>query len=249
MSEPARRPGGLMQPALLITADLVALEAAFLVTYWFRCHAGIWPVPLGVPPLPLCLLTSAVILLVFFGLFYARGLYGRVALSFEEELASLPVDRQLVPDRLALRTSRLRLTEAGGIPFFGVRATALSGADRSVERIFDLVCTTLGLRLLTALVLFTSPGPVWTVAADPRATPAGRWLRRLSLDELPRYFARHQVRSGLTGWAQVNGLRGNTSIGERTLYDLFGVENWSLGLDIRILLMTVHHVLRDEYAY
>jgi exopolysaccharide biosynthesis polyprenyl glycosylphosphotransferase len=482
MSEPVRRPGGLMQPALLITADLVALETAFLVTYWFRFHAGIWPAPLGVPPLPLYLLTSAVILLVFFGLFYARGLYGRVAFTFEEELAallrgvvqgsllvlaltfffrratysrsffglfflsclvflaagrlvarrvlrrwrrrgvgvrrvllvgdspmrervvraararpelglspvgwldvdddapavaepappdsggaptaggllrlggfadlrrvvaelgidlvvltlpfprlglvalateelaSLPVDVQLVPDLLALRTSRMRLTEAGDIPFFGVRETALSGADRIVKRIFDLVCTTIGLLLLLpclllliALVRFTSrgpvfyrqarvgrdgrefhmlkfrtmrvdaearSGPVWTVAGDSRVTPAGRWLRRLSLDELPqlwnvlrgnmslvgprperqvfveqfsrelpRYFERHQVRSGLTGWAQVNGLRGNTSIGERTLYDLYYVENWSLGLDIRILLMTVHHVLRGENAY
>jgi len=67
--------------------------------------------------------------------------------------------------------------------------------------------------------------------------------------ELPRYFERHRVKSGLTGWAQVHGLRGNTSIEDRTLYDLHYVENWSIWLDLRILLMTVNHVLRGENAY
>ncbi|MBD3219852.1 undecaprenyl-phosphate glucose phosphotransferase [bacterium] len=68
-------------------------------------------------------------------------------------------------------------------------------------------------------------------------------------ESMPRYFERHRVKSGLTGWAQVNGLRGNTSVEERTLFDLHYVENWSIWLDLRILLMTVHHVLRGENAY
>jgi Undecaprenyl-phosphate glucose phosphotransferase len=68
-------------------------------------------------------------------------------------------------------------------------------------------------------------------------------------EQMPRYFERHRVKSGLTGWAQVNGLRGNTSIEARTLYDLHYAENWSIWLDLRILLMTVHHVLRGENAY
>ncbi len=68
-------------------------------------------------------------------------------------------------------------------------------------------------------------------------------------EQMPRYFERHRVKSGLTGWAQVNGLRGNTSIEDRTLFDLHYVENWSVWLDLRILLMTVHHVLRGENAY
>ena len=67
--------------------------------------------------------------------------------------------------------------------------------------------------------------------------------------KMPRYFERHRVQSGLTGWAQVHGLRGNTSIEERTLYDLHYVENWSLALDIKILLMTVRHVMQGENAY
>ncbi len=58
-------------------------------------------------------------------------------------------------------------------------------------------------------------------------------------EDIPRYMARHSIRSGLSGWAQVNGLRGNTSIEERTKYDLYYIENWSLLLDIRILFMTL----------
>ena len=68
-------------------------------------------------------------------------------------------------------------------------------------------------------------------------------------DTVPRYLERHRVRSGLTGWAQVNGLRGNTPIEDRTIYDLHYVENWSLGLDLRILLRTVKSVIRGDNAY
>lgn len=58
-------------------------------------------------------------------------------------------------------------------------------------------------------------------------------------ENLPRYMARHKIKSGLTGWAQVHGLRGNTSIRERLKYDLYYMENWSLLLDIEILFMTL----------
>jgi exopolysaccharide biosynthesis polyprenyl glycosylphosphotransferase len=58
-------------------------------------------------------------------------------------------------------------------------------------------------------------------------------------EDIPRYMARHTVRSGITGWAQVNGLRGNTSIEERTKFDLYYIENWSLFFDIKILFMTL----------
>ncbi len=469
-ARPERGRAALIQPAVLIAADLLALEIAFLVTYWFRFHAGIWKTPLGIPPLSIYLPTSAAVLLILLGLFYARGLYaGRAVRTFEEELlglfkgvvvgslvvlalafflrgvtysrsffglfflscliflaggrvvarallrrvlrrglglrrvllvgespmrdrivrtarelpglaldivgwaaagpaqgraatdlpclgtaaelrrlvqehgidlvvmavpfdqltlvtragedlANLNVDLQFVPDLLELRTSRMRLTEVAGIPFVSVREVALSGADRIVKRSFDLICVAAGMLLLAPvfillalLVKATSrgpvfyrqarvgqdgrefqmlkfrtmrtdaearSGPVWTIENDPRVTGVGRWLRRFSLDELPqlwnvlrgqmslvgprperqvfvdrfsrqlpRYFERHRVKSGLTGWAQVNGLRGNTSIEERTLYDLHYVENWSLALDVRILLMTLHHVLRGDNAY
>ncbi len=65
---------------------------------------------------------------------------------------------------------------------------------------------------------------------------------------MPDYLDRHRVKSGITGWAQVNGLRGDTSIEARTRFDLYYVENWSLAFDVKILLLTVRAVLRREGA-
>jgi exopolysaccharide biosynthesis polyprenyl glycosylphosphotransferase len=66
---------------------------------------------------------------------------------------------------------------------------------------------------------------------------------------IPRYMERHKEKSGLTGWAQVNGLRGDTSIAERTKYDLWYIENWSFLLDVKILIRTLFHVINDRNAY
>jgi exopolysaccharide biosynthesis polyprenyl glycosylphosphotransferase len=68
---------------------------------------------------------------------------------------------------------------------------------------------------------------------------------------IPRYMERHREKAGLTGWAQVNGLRGDTSISERTKYDLWYVENWSLWLDIKIIMRTLVQTLagHDHSAY
>lgn len=70
-------------------------------------------------------------------------------------------------------------------------------------------------------------------------------------EHIPRYMERHREKAGMTGWAQVNGLRGDTSIAERTQYDLWYVENWSLWLDIKIILRTVWQTMtrRDKNAY
>jgi exopolysaccharide biosynthesis polyprenyl glycosylphosphotransferase len=65
-------------------------------------------------------------------------------------------------------------------------------------------------------------------------------------DAVPDYYARHRIKSGITGWAQVNGLRGNVPIEERTRYDLYYVENWSIWLDLRILFMTVWTVFSQK---
>jgi exopolysaccharide biosynthesis polyprenyl glycosylphosphotransferase len=67
--------------------------------------------------------------------------------------------------------------------------------------------------------------------------------------EIPRYLERHQVRPGVTGWAQVNDLRGSTSIADRTIYDLYYIENWSLSFDIKILLLTTGRVFLHAHAY
>jgi exopolysaccharide biosynthesis polyprenyl glycosylphosphotransferase len=66
---------------------------------------------------------------------------------------------------------------------------------------------------------------------------------------VPRYWDRHREKAGLTGWAQANGLRGNTSIEERTAYDLWYVENWTPWLDIKIIVRTLFVVVRDRNAY
>ena len=57
--------------------------------------------------------------------------------------------------------------------------------------------------------------------------------------QIPRYMARHKIKSGLTGWAQIHGLRGNTSLEERIKYDLYYIENWTLMMDIEILFATL----------
>ena len=67
--------------------------------------------------------------------------------------------------------------------------------------------------------------------------------------EIPKYLDRHKVKTGMTGWSQVNGLRGNAPIEERTKYDVYYVENWSLVFDIKIILKTVQAVLFGKDAY
>ena len=68
-------------------------------------------------------------------------------------------------------------------------------------------------------------------------------------EEIPRYMIKHQVRPGLTGWAQVNGYRGDTSIRRRIECDLYYIENWSMVLDIKIMFMTVFKGFVNENAY
>jgi len=126
-----------------------------------------------------------------------------------------------------------------------------------------------------------------TVRRDPRITPVGRIIRRLSIDELPQLFnvltgemsivgprphattmkvgdhyyfdavrgyaARHRVKPGITGLAQVRGLRGEIDTIERAKrrveYDFYYIENWSLMLDVRIIMETFYKLLWDRHAY
>ena len=68
-------------------------------------------------------------------------------------------------------------------------------------------------------------------------------------EEIPRYMVKHQVRPGLTGWAQVNGLRGDTSIKKRIEYDIYYIENWTFGFDIKIIFMTFFTGFVNKNAY
>lgn len=68
-------------------------------------------------------------------------------------------------------------------------------------------------------------------------------------EEIPRYMIKHQVRPGMTGWAQVNGYRGDTSIRKRIDCDLYYIENWTMGLDIKILFLTIFKGFINKNAY
>ncbi len=68
-------------------------------------------------------------------------------------------------------------------------------------------------------------------------------------EEIPRYMVKHQVRPGMTGWAQINGYRGDTSIRKRIEYDLYYIENWTVGLDFKILFLTCFKGFINKNAY
>ena len=68
-------------------------------------------------------------------------------------------------------------------------------------------------------------------------------------EEIPRYMIKHQVRPGMTGWAQINGYRGDTSIRKRIEYDIYYIENWSMAFDIKILFLTFFKGFINENAY
>jgi Undecaprenyl-phosphate glucose phosphotransferase len=227
---------------------------------------------------------------------------------------------RLVPDLARSFTLNAAVEDFDGTPVVLVTETPEQGWNAVLKRGFDLVFATLGLVLLSPLLLLIaiwvrldSPGPItyaqervgvngrrfhmfkfrtmradaeaegapgWTKPDDPRRTRAGETLRRLSLDELPqlwnvlmghmslvgprperpvyvdqfrasipRYMLRHHVKAGMTGWAQVNGLRGDTPLERRIEFDLYYIEHWSLAFDLRIILLTFVRVFRDASAY
>ena len=67
--------------------------------------------------------------------------------------------------------------------------------------------------------------------------------------QIPDYMLRHKVKAGITGWAQINGWRGNTSLEKRIEFDLYYIERWSFWFDIKILLLTFLKVFFDPNAY
>jgi Undecaprenyl-phosphate glucose phosphotransferase len=215
---------------------------------------------------------------------------------------------RVFPDVFQIMASEVGIGDLGGLPLLTIRDVALQGWKLTLKRGMDVIFSTIGLVLLSPLLLITAilikldsagpvfytqermgldarpfkilkfrsmrqdaevQGPGWTVEDDPRRTKLGTLLRQFSIDELPqlvnvllgdmslvgprperpvyveqfrqsipRYMDRHREKAGLTGWAQVNGLRGDTSIAERTKYDLWYIEHWSLALDFKIILRT-----------
>jgi Undecaprenyl-phosphate glucose phosphotransferase len=88
-------------------------------------------------------------------------------------------------------------------------------------------------------------GDMSLVGPRPERPPFVEEFRR----RVPRYMLRHKVKAGMTGWAQINGWRGNTSIEKRIEYDLYYIERWSLGFDLKILILTVWLGFRNRNAY
>ena len=239
------------------------------------------------------------------------------------ELADTTVTVQYVPDLSGFGPLHARFDLVGNIPTISIVDTPFRGRSALIKRTFDLVGATVGVILISPVLLaialgikLTSPGPVFfrqprygldgktfliwkfrtmrvmetgkdvqqATRNDNRVTRLGAVLRRLSLDELPqlfnvidgsmsmigprphpinmneqqrllidRYMQRHIVKPGITGWAQVNGYRGETNTTEkvekRIQFDLDYIERWSLWFDLKILWRTLRSMWNDPNAY
>jgi Undecaprenyl-phosphate glucose phosphotransferase len=227
-------------------------------------------------------------------------------------LSELPTSLHMLPIGLDSVLNFSKFSELGLVPTIQLSSPPLSQLDRALKRTFDLVFASLGLIMLsplllavTALIVFDSKGsPIFrqlrhgfnnepirvfkfrtmrivedgtnftqAVRNDPRVTSIGRVLRKTNVDELPQLinvilgemslvgprphpiklnesfddklsmlFRRHNVKPGLTGWAQVNGCRGETDTLEkmrkRLEYDLYYIDHWSFLFDLQIITMT-----------
>ncbi|MDB6142201.1 MAG: capsular polysaccharide biosynthesis protein [Pseudomonas sp.] len=243
------------------------------------------------------------------------------------ELRRLPVNVLLVPDMVAFRHARNRITEVANLPMFNASEVPLNGWSPFFKRLEDMLLSSIALLALSPVMLavaiaikLDSPGPVLfrqkrygynnrlievckfrsmhthqadanaeqqTTRGDSRITRVGRFIRKTSLDELPQLFnvlagsmsmvgprphatatkaagilfeeavkeytARHRVKPGITGLAQINGYRGETDtlekIEKRVEFDLEYIENWSVWFDLYILFRTVPAVLFTREAY
>ncbi|WP_240535783.1 undecaprenyl-phosphate glucose phosphotransferase [Bradyrhizobium sp. STM 3809] len=240
-----------------------------------------------------------------------------------QQMKVFPVSVRLLPDRQIRSLSDYAPSAQQRVVSLEIQRAPLSGVERAVKRMMDVVIGLAALILLSPIIALTAvaikldgKGPVFffqnrkgfngrhfvmykfrtmtvlengdTVTQatrnDPRVTRIGAYLRSASIDELPQlvnvlrgdmslvgprphaiahdnqferllqdYAFRHHVKPGMTGWAQVNGLRGATPslelISRRVEMDLWYINNWSLWLDIQIIMKTFFEVLRKRNAF
>ena len=143
-----------------------------------------------------------------------------------------------------------------GSPFTTLKFRSMSDdAERHTGPIWtrrdDPRCTPVG-RVLRRFSLDELP-QLWNVLRGEMSLVGPRPERPYFVeqfkDRVPQYMLRHKVKAGLTGWAQVNDLRGDTSIEKRIEYDLYYIENWSMTLDLKIMWLTVLRLSFHRHAY
>jgi len=149
-------------------------------------------------------------------------------------------------ERVGLNGRRFRMHK-----FRTMRADAEASGEPGWSRPGDPRRTGIG-GFLRALSLDELP-QLWNVLLGQMSLVGPRPERPFYVQRfrssVPRYMLRHHVKAGITGWAQVHGLRGDTPLDRRIEYDLYYIQNWSLLLDLRILFMTVVRVFRDASAH
>lgn len=239
------------------------------------------------------------------------------------ELTDTTCSVLLIPDVFTFNILHARTDEVNGVPVVPLFDTPLSGVNKVLKRLEDIVLSLMILLLISPALLcislvvkVTSAGPVifrqtrygmdgrpikvWkfrsmrvmensdvvvqATKGDKRITPVGNFLRRTSLDELPQfinvlmgemsivgprphavahneqyrsliegYMLRHKVKPGITGWAQINGWRGETDTLEkmekRVEFDLEYIREWSLWFDIKIVFLTIFKGFVNKAAY
>jgi Undecaprenyl-phosphate glucose phosphotransferase len=228
-------------------------------------------------------------------------------------------DIQILPD-ISYTMIGSDIENFQGIPVVHVNRPNFSNFDFYLKRAFDFLSCTVGVLLISPLLLFiafmvkaSSPGPIffgqrrigldgkeftmwkfrsmkiatsneddteWSNKENPRKTKFGDFIRKTSLDELPQlfnvilgqmslvgprperpffvdkfrteipnYMLRHKLPPGITGWAQINGWRGDTSIAKRIDCDIYYIKNWSFWLDIKIVFLTFLKGFVNKNAY
>jgi Undecaprenyl-phosphate glucose phosphotransferase len=149
-------------------------------------------------------------------------------------------------ERLGLNGQRFRM-----LKFRTMRVDAEAEGQPGWTRPGDPRRTRAG-RVLRPLSLDELP-QLWNVLRGEMSLVGPRPERPVYVERfrasVPRYMLRHHMKAGITGWAQVHGLRGDTPLEQRIEHDLYYVRNWSLGLDLRILLLTLWRVFRDASAH